>query len=175
MVRWHHQLNGHELEQTLGGNGGQESLECCSPWGHKESDATWQLNNSCLKCWKETHLWEKSHFILCFLNYILQTLPWFLKSKHVYHASGHMPVGVCWPNTMPRILASLCPSIQQLELSCPLLVFQPAEQFPVVWGLNFLGHFRLELWRNGFKPLLLLFSVQWWERNKSDRTSLTPK
>ena len=35
MVRQHHQLNGHELEQTLGDSGGQESLECCSPWGSK--------------------------------------------------------------------------------------------------------------------------------------------
>ena len=27
-----------ELEQTLGDSGGQGSLACCSPWGHKESD-----------------------------------------------------------------------------------------------------------------------------------------
>ena len=26
MVRWHHQLNGHEFEQTLGDSGGQGSL-----------------------------------------------------------------------------------------------------------------------------------------------------
>ena len=26
----------------------QRSLECCSPWGHKESDTTWWLNNN--KC-----------------------------------------------------------------------------------------------------------------------------
>ena len=38
MVGWHHQLNGHEFEQTLGDSEGQGSLECCSPWGHKESD-----------------------------------------------------------------------------------------------------------------------------------------
>ena len=25
---------------------GQESLACCSPWGHKESDRTEQLNNN---------------------------------------------------------------------------------------------------------------------------------
>ena len=37
MVRQHHQLNGHELEQTLGDSEGQGSLVCCSPWGHKES------------------------------------------------------------------------------------------------------------------------------------------
>ena len=32
----HHQLNGHDFEQTLGDNEGQGSLECCSPWGRKE-------------------------------------------------------------------------------------------------------------------------------------------
>ena len=39
-VRWHHRLNGHELEQTLGGGGGQGSLTCCRPWGHKKPDTT---------------------------------------------------------------------------------------------------------------------------------------
>ena len=37
MVRYHHQLNGHEFEQTLGHSGGQRSLACCSPWDHKET------------------------------------------------------------------------------------------------------------------------------------------
>ena len=45
MVGWHHQLNGYEFEQTLGDSEGQGSLVCCSPWGHKESDTTEQLNN----------------------------------------------------------------------------------------------------------------------------------
>ena len=40
MVGWHHQLNGHELEQTLGDGEGQGSLACCSPWGHRELDIT---------------------------------------------------------------------------------------------------------------------------------------
>ena len=40
MVGWHHQLDGHEFEQALGVGGGQGSLVCCSPWGHKESDMT---------------------------------------------------------------------------------------------------------------------------------------
>ena len=40
MVKWHHWLNGHEFEQSLGGGEGQESLACCSPWGHRESDTT---------------------------------------------------------------------------------------------------------------------------------------
>ena len=46
MVGWHHQLDGHEFEQTLGDGKGQGSLVCCSPWGRKESDITEQLNNN---------------------------------------------------------------------------------------------------------------------------------
>ena len=32
MVGWHHQLNGHEFEPTLGDSGGQGSLACCCLW-----------------------------------------------------------------------------------------------------------------------------------------------
>ena len=44
-MRWHHRLNGHEFEQTPGSGEGQGSLACCSPWGGKELDKTWRLNN----------------------------------------------------------------------------------------------------------------------------------
>ena len=47
MVGWHHQLNGHESEQTLGDGEGQGSLVCCRLWGCKELDLTEQLNNRC--------------------------------------------------------------------------------------------------------------------------------
>ena len=40
MVGWHHRLNGHEFEQTLGDSEGQGSLASCSPWGCKELDMT---------------------------------------------------------------------------------------------------------------------------------------
>ena len=46
MVGWHHQLNGHECEQTPGDGEGQGSLACCSPWSCKESDTTEQLNTN---------------------------------------------------------------------------------------------------------------------------------
>ena len=44
MAGWHHQIDGHEFEQTLGVGDGQGSLACCSPWGHKNSDTTEWLN-----------------------------------------------------------------------------------------------------------------------------------
>ena len=53
MDGWHHQLNGHESEQTLGNGEGQGSLACYSQWGCKELDMTKRLNNNiiclCLK------------------------------------------------------------------------------------------------------------------------------
>ena len=39
-------FNGHEFEQVPRDGEGQGSLVCCSPWGHKESDMTGQLNNN---------------------------------------------------------------------------------------------------------------------------------
>ena len=44
MVGWHHWLDGHDREQAPGVGDGQGSLECCSPWGCRESDMTEQLN-----------------------------------------------------------------------------------------------------------------------------------
>ena len=44
MAGWHHQLDGHEFESTLGVGDGQGGLACCNSWGHKELDATEQLN-----------------------------------------------------------------------------------------------------------------------------------
>ena len=46
MVVWHHQLIGHEFEQTLRGRGGQGSLACCIPLGHKGLDMNERLNNN---------------------------------------------------------------------------------------------------------------------------------
>ena len=32
-VGWHHRLDAHEFEQTLGDSEGQGSLACCHSWG----------------------------------------------------------------------------------------------------------------------------------------------
>ena len=46
MVGWHHQLNGHESEQTPGDGEGQGSVACCNSWDRKESNSTEELNNT---------------------------------------------------------------------------------------------------------------------------------
>ena len=38
MVGWHHWLDGHECEQTLGVDDGEGSMAWYSPWGRKQSD-----------------------------------------------------------------------------------------------------------------------------------------
>ena len=54
MVGEHHQLDGHEFEQTPGDSEGQGTLACCSPWVRKDSDVTQRLNNN--KMHTEVHL-----------------------------------------------------------------------------------------------------------------------
>ena len=89
MAGWHHQLNGHEFEQTLGDRDGQGSLACCSPWGHKESDTTEQLNSNILTSVLAN--WTISKLLLDVLvpvaavtNYwILRT--WWLNATEVYY------------------------------------------------------------------------------------------
>ena len=50
MLRQHHRLNGHESEQTLRDSKGQESLACCSPWGHEESDTAQRMSSHSQSC-----------------------------------------------------------------------------------------------------------------------------
>ena len=40
MIGWHHQLSGHEFEQTPRDSEGQRSLVCCSLCSSEESDMT---------------------------------------------------------------------------------------------------------------------------------------
>ena len=54
MVGWHHQLHGHEFEQSPGAGDKQGSLAYCSSWGHKELDTTEWLN------WTELNLTVRS-------------------------------------------------------------------------------------------------------------------
>ena len=56
MVGWHHRLNGHECEQTLGDGDGQGGLVCCSPRGRKELDVIERLNGN------QHHLAGRAHY-----------------------------------------------------------------------------------------------------------------
>ena len=53
MVGLHHQINGHEFEQTLGVGDGQGSGASCSPWGHRvgHDNQTTKYKTSMLYWW----------------------------------------------------------------------------------------------------------------------------
>ena len=80
-VGWHHWLNGHDFEQTLGVADGQGSLVCCSPWGRKESDVTervnWtKLNSMQLFSWSISKF-QEIHIFIIFIIPILLVLSLF--------------------------------------------------------------------------------------------------
>ena len=78
IVGWHHQLDGHEFEQSTGAGNGQGSLVCYSPWDHKESDMTERWN------WTELKV-----IYLCFQTghfYIPQLRRMSLKDKEKAHS-----------------------------------------------------------------------------------------
>ena len=64
MVGWHHQLDGHEVEQASRVGDGQGGLACCSPRGHKESDTTEQLNWADSPKMEERKIWKKKYLAL---------------------------------------------------------------------------------------------------------------
>ena len=77
MAGWHHRLNGHESEWTLGVGDGQGGLACCDSWGHKELDTTEWLN------WL-TH-WCK---YLQLLYFLLGLIPWLLCSVLLFSCNS---------------------------------------------------------------------------------------
>jgi len=58
MVGWHHWVNGHEFEQTLGDGEGQGGLACCSPWGCRFRHVwmTEQLQGGPIWIWNTFHM-----------------------------------------------------------------------------------------------------------------------
>ena len=70
-ARWHHWLDGHESEWTLGVGDGQGGLACCNSWGRKESDMTKRLN------WTDSYEMESYsigwYFFLHFTQLVIYT------------------------------------------------------------------------------------------------------
>ena len=56
IFEWHHRLNGHKFERTLGDHKGQGGLVHCSPWDSKELDTIYGLKNNRQKKFKQLPL-----------------------------------------------------------------------------------------------------------------------
>ena len=74
-VEWHHELNGHVFEQTLGDSEGQWKLACCSPGVAKNrtwlSDWTTTWDHLPISCKSQN---QRSHYL-----YGISTIPWWLR------------------------------------------------------------------------------------------------
>ena len=62
MVGWHHQLDGHEFEQTPVDSEGQRSLACYSPWVCKESYITTEQQQQIVIIISDTWNADKNYF-----------------------------------------------------------------------------------------------------------------
>ena len=80
MVRWHHQLDGREFEQTLGDSEGQGCLVCYSPRGLKELEMKQWLKNSII------HL--VMFFQTCGIKHVMHTCAWTYRSVYVCVSSS---------------------------------------------------------------------------------------
>ena len=96
MVGQHHQLNGHQFEQTPEYSERQGSWPCCSPWGRKELDTNGQLNNNNIVL-ELIHLQIRNHGIeksdckvICTFSIVQQSaplVPIMLMGKYVCYSS----------------------------------------------------------------------------------------
>ena len=73
-VGYHHQLNGHEFEQTPGDTERQRSLACCSPCSGKESDSAPEQQQLSVKC-------------VCFGFNLAKMMLWGFQLPAVVHVS----------------------------------------------------------------------------------------
>ena len=80
MAGWHHQLNRHEFEWTLGVGDGQGGLARCDSWGRKESDTTEWLNWTELNC---LHLEVATSGTFSLSNFFFFFGEFILEIKHV--------------------------------------------------------------------------------------------
>ena len=80
IIRYHHQLNGHEFEQTLGDSEGKGSLVCCGPWSLRVGDdlATeqqWKQQHGCIDTYRDDRFF-------CLLLWLLWTQKGLTHSLH---------------------------------------------------------------------------------------------
>ena len=98
MVGWHHQLNGHESEQTLGDTEGQVSVAWYSPYGHRvaHSWATERHHQQCVRAMPQLVI--KSYW--SWLPHLLQpVMQLTISTPEIPHYCAFPWVG--WENEKP--------------------------------------------------------------------------
>ena len=90
-----------EFEQAPGDSEGQGSLVCCSPWDHKESETTEQLNNNSTRKDVIGKLLSHLFFVTRFHCNIHTSLEKNIGPPEINHSMSKVPI-LC-PATCPDI------------------------------------------------------------------------
>ena len=90
IVGWHHRLNGHEFEQTLGESEGQGSLACCSPSQGRDNQPALPASEASLRL-TERPAWVCPHddILTWHIKQPLLKFVWFF--LHQTHAGQPSP------------------------------------------------------------------------------------
>ena len=120
MVGWHHQLHGHEYEQTPGDSGGQGSLACCSPWGLQSR--TW------LSDWTTTTILFLESVI--FLFYIQPRCATYIRLLRRMRLCTSLLTNYCngrkiiwtWENSLKYTFLDLTSVLIQYSMKIPILL-----------------------------------------------------
>ena len=125
MVGWHHRPNGHEFEQAPGVGDGQGTLVCCSPWGHKESDTTEQLNNNSTVYFPKNTLFKKMktqslNIHICCCSSVAQSCPTLCDPMDC--STPGFPVLHCLPELAQTPVHRVGDAIQPAHPRSPLLL-----------------------------------------------------
>ena len=108
-----------QFVQTPGVGGGQGSLACCSPWGHKESDTTEGLNSNRVRGSQKSRLKTiGGGRVLCPRS---QKTPWRVD----LHQWGQESMNKC-PNCLPKWTEPPCPQRRPAQVNSPWMSFLPS-------------------------------------------------
>ena len=127
---WHHQLNGHEFEQTQGDGEGQGSLVYCSPWVTKNwtwlTEKQWRLRD-----WRKWRGAFNSYMVSLGVIKNILNLIVVMVSQFCEYTKSHWTVHIFffWLHFVACGILVLWPGIKPLHWKCGLVTTGPSQKF----------------------------------------------
>ena len=127
MVKQHHQLNGHEFEQTPGDKEGQRNLMCCSSLGRRVGHNLATEQQSCQKRRISFLLWVILIILLFkYVSSLVHFFRWEFMAQKIFSDSGPFQSVHLWipsPPSLSIIIIQYLLLFKNLCISLPILFF----------------------------------------------------